>query len=170
MKHNYSIVYGRILLRSLEENNIEKLRLLRNKERQYFLNATEISKESQLKWFENYCNKDNDVMFAVEKVDQPGVFIGAIALYNIDWINKIAECGRTVIDKVIAPESGIGLETTRAVCLLGFEQMKLIKIVGEVLKSNKRIIKVDIRAGFRIVGEKSNDVYTIEMTRETLNV
>ena len=57
-------------------------------------------------------------------------------------------CGRTVVDKGLAPEKGIGLMATKAVCLFGFEQLGLKKIVGGVLKSNERIIKVDTRAGF----------------------
>lgn len=170
MEHEYRINFKRILLRPLKIEDIEPLRILRNKEKKFFLNADEISEDQQLKWFGDYCKKKNDIMFAVEKIDEPDVFIGAIALYNIDWESKTAECGRTVIDKDIAPEPGIGMEATQAVCLLGFDQMKLIKITGEVLKSNERIIKVDLRAGFVIIGDKSDEIYAIEMTRETIKI
>jgi RimJ/RimL family protein N-acetyltransferase len=45
----------------------------------------------------------------------------------------------------------------------------LKKVVGEVLKSNERIIKVDTRAGFCVVGEDKKN-YLIEMTRDTIKL
>lgn len=171
MKHDYEYEYGRIILKPLEWDDIEQLRVLRNQEKQFFLEQTEIEEDSQKKWYERYLEKDNDIMFKVVKKDKPEEFIGAIALYAIDWEKGTAEAGRTVIDKKKSPEKGIGQEATKAVCRFGFEKLKLKKIVGEVLKTNERIIKVDLRAGFRIVGESENgELYLIEMTQDTIEL
>ncbi len=167
MKHQYEFDFGRICLKPLEKEDIEPLRLLRNQEREYFATQHEISKENQEAWYKSYLKKEDDIMFKIVKKDNLQEFIGAIALYDIDWKNKTSECGRTVVDKDKAPEKGIGMEATKAVCLFGFEVLKLEKIVGEVLKSNERIIKVDQRAGFYIVGEQG-DMYNIEMTRDSI--
>lgn len=169
MKHTYTFEYKRIKLRPLEEADIEKLRILRNQLKEYFFSQTEITPEMQHEWYANYLEKNNDIMFAIESIAQPGVFIGAIALYDIKWEELTCECGRTVVNKELAPEKGIGMEATIAVCLFGFEMLKLKKVVGEVLKSNERIIKVDTRAGFCIVGEDKNN-YLIEMTRDTIKL
>lgn len=170
MNHNYSFEFGRVTLLPLAEDDIEKLRILRNKERNFFNSKAEISPEGQRKWYESYLNKSNDIMFKVVKTGENSGFIGAIAVYDIDFENGIAEVGRTVIDKEKAPEKGIGMDATKAVCLFAFDVLKIKKIVASVLKSNERIIKVDTRAGFYIVGDLDEESYAIEMTRESLNL
>lgn len=167
MKHNYIYEYKRIILKPLEETDIEQLRILRNSQKEFFVSQEEISCENQKIWFSKYLENENDIMFKVVKRDEPEQFIGAIALYDIKWDDMVSECGRTVIDKTLAPEKGIGMEATKAVCRFGFDVLKLKKIVGEVLKTNERIIKVDTRAGFRIVGENGN-MYMIEMTIDSI--
>lgn len=169
MQHAYQFEFESILLKPLMEADIEELRVLRNREKQYFSSQDEITREGQKQWYQKYLNKADDIMFKIVKHDNPDLFIGAIALYDIDWEQRIAECGRTVLDKSLAPEKGIGQEATKAVCLFGFEVLKIRKIVAEVLKSNERIIKVDKRAGFYIVGEHE-DVYEIEMTPESIQL
>ncbi len=167
MKHNFDFDFKRISLKPLEKEDIELLRLLRNQEKEYFATHHEITKENQEIWYEKYLKKENDIMFKIVKKDTPKEFIGAIALYDIDWEKKISEFGRVVVDKKKAPEKGIGTEATKAVCLFGFDILKLKKIKGEILKSNERIIKVDQRVGFDFVGEQGN-MFNIEITRDSL--
>ena len=169
MKHDYEFAFQRIILKPLEQEDIELLRKLRNQEKQYFATQQEITREGQQKWYQSYLEKQDDIMFKIVKKENPEEFIGTIALYDIDWENRTSECGRTVVDKEKAPEKGIGMEATKAVCLFGFDVLKLKKIVGEVLKTNERIIKVDKRAGFYIVGERE-DMYDIEMTRDSIRL
>lgn len=168
MQHNYSFEFGRVKLLPLEEEDIEKLRILRNHEREFFIHTDEISMEGQKKWYQSYLIKQDDIMFKVVKKNKEDEFIGAIAVYNINYDLETAEFGRIVIDKTKAPEKGIGMEATKAVCLFAFDVLKITKIVGLVLKSNERIIKVDTRAGFYIVGDADEQSYAIEMTRDTL--
>lgn len=169
MLHSYTFQHNSVVLRPLEEKDIEELRVLRNKNQEFFLNSLQITPEQQKGWFRHYLEKDDDVMFAVELAEKPGEFIGAIAIYNIDRNTGTAECGRTVIDKEKAPIKGIGTEVTASVCHVAFSQMGIRKIVGEILKSNERIMKVDKRAGFVVVGE--NDAcWLIEMTPETIRL
>ena len=169
MKHSYEYAFGRILLKPLGSEDIEELRVLRNRERQCFLNQNIVDADSQIQWYDSYLKKENDIMFKVVKEDRPEEFIGAVALYDIDTENKVAEFGRIVIDKEKAPEKGIGLETTKAICRFGFDVLGIRKIVAVVLKNNERVLKVYARVGFHICGEKSSDVYKLEVTRETLS-
>lgn len=167
MEHNYQFKYNRIFLRPLEARDIEELRILRNKNREFFFQSCQISEEQQKAWFQNYLSKNDDVMFAVELIDRPGEFIGAIAIYDINQTSGVAECGRTVLDKDKAPLKGIGTEVTAAACHVAFTQLGVKKIIAEILKSNKRILKVDTRAGFVVVGE-NGDNWCIEMTPDTI--
>lgn len=167
MKHSYEFEYKRILLKPLEKEDIEELRILRNSERQWFVTQKEITQEDQGKWYQSYLNKENDIMFKIVKKDNPEKFIGAISLYGINPKIGIAEFGRTVVDKTKAPEKGIGMEATMAICQFGFEVLKLNKIAAEVLKSNERAIEVYKRAGFYIVGEHDG-IYDIEMTPDSI--
>lgn len=169
MKHLYKYEYERIMLLPLEESDIEELRILRNQERQFFSTTGIITQENQKKWYESYLKKKNDIMFKVVKKDAPDCFVGAIAVYDISDDLATAEVGRTVIDKNKAPEKGIGMEATKAVCKFAFDVLHVKKIVAEVLKTNERIIKVDQRAGFYITGEVDENTYSIEMTPESIN-
>ena len=167
MKHNFSLRYGHIILRPLGRKDIEELRVLRNKNKEFFFDSSEITTKQQKEWYEKYLKKENDIMFAVELAEDAGKFIGAIALYDIDIENGTAECGRTLIDKEKAPIKGLGTEATVAVCHIGFSEFKFKKISGLVLKTNARVLKSDARAGFVITGEKDN-YFILEMTPQTI--
>lgn len=167
MRHNYTFTYKRILLRPLTELDIEPLRILRNKNLQYFNNATPITPEQQKAWFARYLEKEDDCMFAAELVEKPGEFIGAIAFYDIDWKAGTAEAGRTIVDKEKAPEKGIGIEVSYTLLLNGFSQMGLKESRCYVHKDNERAIKMDEHIGHSIVGERGNEWHMI-VTPETL--
>ena len=169
MKHNYRFESKRLIYRPLEWEDIEDLRVLRNRNRDFFFSTDLVTEEGQRKWYEHYLEKQDDIMFVVEKKEQPGQFIGAGALYDIDWDAMTCEYGRTVIDKELAPEKGIGTEATAAMCMFGFDVLQMNKIIGYVLKSNERILKVDQRAGYRIIEEQEDGNIYIEMTPETVN-
>lgn len=170
MIHNYHYGYKKILLRPLRESDLELLRILRNKNREYFNTSVEIAKEAQMIWYENYIQKSDDIMFAVAKLDDPNGFIGAVSIYNINSEERIAEFGRIIIDKQLAPEKGIGADATRAVCLFAFEELKLALLYATILKTNERIIKVDTKVGFFITGSIDELSYRIEMDRNTLRL
>jgi len=56
MIHNFQNEFENIILKSLEQKNIEDLRNLRNKEenRKCFIYQKEITKEEQKNWYKNY--------------------------------------------------------------------------------------------------------------------
>lgn len=169
MKHNYRFESKRIILRPLEWEDIGNLRALRNENRHLFLTTDLVTEEGQKKWYERYLEKQDDLMFVVEKREKPGQFIGTVALYDIDWDTMTCEFGRTLIDKKLAPEKGIGTEATAAMCTFGFDVLKIKKIIGHAWKTNERILKVDQRAGYQIIEEREDGVIYLEMTSETVN-
>lgn len=168
MKHDYEFAYERIILKPLEEKDIESLRILRNKEKQYFFTGDDITPEQQKVWYANYLKKNDDIMFKVVKKEEPDKFIGAIAVYEINFDEETAEVGRTVIDKEKAPEKGIGTEAVKAVCKFAFGVIKLKKLTLEVFKNNDRATRVYEKTGFVSVDNRKN-IYIMEMTPNTIN-
>lgn len=169
MEHHYKIKYKRLYLRPLASEDVENLRVLRNENREYFDDSSIISPERQKAWFQRYLQDENDIMFAIELLDQPGEFIGAIALYKINMLAKTAKWGRTLIDKKKAPQKGLGTEANIAVGCIAFHQLGLKKISGEFLKFNEAARKMDTRAGAIIIGEDDRH-WLVEITPDTLCV
>lgn len=154
MKHSYEYAYNEIILKPLQQEDLEGLRVLRNSNKEYFIHQAEITMEAQKAWYQSYLLKTDDIMFKVVKKENEQKLIGAVALYHIK--ENAAEVGRIMIDKNLAPEKGMGTQTLKAVCSFGFHKLRLEKIVCEVFKTNIRSLSAFRKAGFSFVGEKGN--------------
>lgn len=147
MIHNYRDDFNHIKLEPLTEDLIEKMRILRNKNRECFIFSNIITEEEQKVWFMNYQSTIGDIMFSIiRKYDNK--FIGALGLYNL--IDKEAEFGRLMLDKEIIKEKGYGYEAVICTCKIGFEQLNLERIVLEVFEDNLPAYKTYLKAGFNI--------------------
>jgi RimJ/RimL family protein N-acetyltransferase len=150
MDHGLQGRYKRVRLRPLAAADIEPLRLLRNREREWFKDSQVITAAQQQQWFASYLDKPGDYMFAVEFAHAPYLFIGAVALYDVDEAAGEAEFGRIIIDsEAVGGVRGLGVDTTQCVCAIGFEQLDLRRIHLEVLAGNERAIRTYERAGFK---------------------
>ena len=143
-------IFEDIVLKSLEQKNIEDLRILRNKKenRKCFIYQNEITKEEQEKWYKNYLKKENDIMFSAfinGVLEKP---IGYAALYDIDKNSKKCEFGRIIVDKSRVSKKGIGYQITKCLCEIGFEKLGLEMIYLEVFSDNIPAIKTYLKAGF----------------------
>ncbi|MGX8127565.1 GNAT family N-acetyltransferase [Clostridioides difficile] len=164
MIHNYVSVFKRVKLKPLELEDIEKLRILRNKNREYFIYSDEISGLNQIKWFYKYKTKEFDYMFKIEEINNPNKFIGAVAIYNVEMKNCTGEFGRLIIDSHATNSKGLGYEATICACKIGFDELKLNKINLEVFSDNIKALKTYIKAGFKeIKREKLNNREIIYM-------
>ena len=148
MRHKRMGTYRRVILSPLQEMDIEALRLLRNRERRWFIYSEEIDAESQQRWYKKYLQTKDDYMFSIAEVKKPDVFIGAVALYNFNNVKKSCEFGRIVIDCNIATEKGLGYDAVICACKIGFEQLGLHLIELEVFNDNIPSIKTYHKAGF----------------------
>lgn len=81
--------------------------------------------------------------------------VGTIALYNIDYKNKIAELGRVLIADINSRCRSIGLAATRSLCEYGFNKLGLNKIILEVYKDNIKAFNLYKKVGFKTVEEKN---------------
>lgn len=157
MEHYYEIKSERIILKPLKKEDIEMLRVLRNRASKYFITQKHITKEQQRQWYETYLKKQNDYMFKVVLRSKPDEFVGAAALYDIDMDEGSAEFGRIVVDSKKA--QGIGKEITNAICQFGYEELGLAKIICTVFKDNERAVQIYKKIGFEIVEEKEGLLY-----------
>ena len=150
MRSNFQHKFEDIVLKSLEQKNIEDLRILRNKKenRKCFIYQNEITREEQEKWYKNYLKKENDIMFSAfinGVLEKP---IGYAALYDIDKNSKKCEFGRIIVDKSRASKKGIGYQITKCLCEIGFEKLGLEMIYLEVFSDNIPAIKTYLKVGF----------------------
>lgn len=150
MRDNFQNKFEDIVLKSLEQKNIEDLRILRNKKenRKCFIYQNEITREEQEKWYKNYLKKENDIMFSAfisGVLEKP---IGYAALYDIDKNSKKCEFGRIIVDKSRISKKGIGYQITKCLCEIGFEKLGLEMIYLEVFSDNIPAIKTYLKAGF----------------------
>lgn len=159
MKKAYTIYGEKIILRSINEDDLELIRSWRNQEniRKWFFDSSIIAEEKQAVWFSNYLNRDNDLMCMIE-YKKTGNMIGTAALYNIDFIEGNAEFGRVMIGVESARSKGLAVQVTKELCNFGFNEIGLKKIYLNIFKDNIPALKAYERAGFKTLYEyeKSN--------------
>lgn len=149
MNHNYRIEFEDIVLQPLDEDTSERYRILRNKPEicKWFVFQGEISAEQQLRWFANYINNPNDVMFSIFS-KQHG-FIGANSIYGIH--DAEAEYGRLIIDPAYSG-NGYGVKATHAAAMIAKYQMGLASLNLEVYSNNYAALKTYQKVGFEETG------------------
>lgn len=152
--------YG-VVLKRLTHDKIEMVRCWRNhpKISRYMEYRDEITPEMQEKWFASIDNDRNYYFLIVVE----GVEIGLINIRDIDYDKKEGEGGIFIWDDKYLN----GTTSYRAsLCLgdFGFERLGLKKIVGHVLKDNKRAQKYNISLGYKISPDQeaqNNQEYTL---------
>ncbi len=143
MNHNFEMEYKDICVKPLKQDELEKLRLMRNRHRECFFSDSLITEEQQINWYEKYLTTPNDYVFSVFCGD---IWIGSTSLYNVS--KDSAEFGRIVIEGERAGKKGLGSMTVKAVCLIGFEFLNLKSVYLEVFSDNVRAVNAYKRAGF----------------------
>lgn len=154
-KLNIHLALDHIVLDSLDIDNSEEYRKLRNKHsnRNMFFSSGIISKEEQYDWYIDYSIKKDDYMFSIHLKDNH-LFIGGIAIYDIK--NGFAELGRILIDNDYRTQ-GYGSEAIKALCLYSFKNLNLDCIFARIYNSNISSIKAFEKSGFK-VGKEENGV------------
>lgn len=159
-----------LLLREIEERDIELVRIWRNQDhiRKYFVNNSVINEDQQKRWYAAYKNKGNDMMFIIEEKINLQKPIGVVALYNIDFHNQTAEFGRLMIVDKRASGKGYGKKATQMSCKYGFETLSLSNIYLEVFIDNVAALKIYRDIGFAEVS-RTADLIKMVLNKNNLN-
>lgn len=152
MNHSYYAQYKNVLLRPLEHDDIELLRVWRNdlSKTQYLRRLEYITKEMQEAWYRQYLENPNEVTFAIVETEKLSRVVGSITLY--DFTDSTAEIGRIQIGDDDAHGMGIGRLALVMALLIGFRKLGMKVIRSEVHKENIAAHKNNMQIGFCIVG------------------
>ena len=145
---NHDITGKFVILRPVRAEYASKIVNLRNRpQNMYWFNQSEpISVENQVKWLENYNNKDNDIYWCV--LDKNKRFIGTIRLYGIDLDGDYCEEGSYVIDDKVADEAPYAVESKYLVIDVAFKELQIKSIINDNRADNKVMNNINKRLGF----------------------
>lgn len=172
MNHNYFAKYKNILLRPLNHDDIEKLRVWRNDMHatRFLRQIGHITPEMQEKWFGNYLENQSEITFAIVETEELNRIVGSLSIYDIK--GNEAEFGKIQIGDPQAHGKGIGRICMVMAFKIGFDLLNLKKITGFVHQENIAAHTNDMKIGFKITGKKVSAVGgyedIIEIDRDTL--
>ena len=172
MNKNHKINYNDIELRTIEEKDIEQIRIWRNKDniKNKFLYSEILTQEQQRKWYQSYKEKNDDLMFIIHENALFNKDIGAIAIYNINNENQSAEYGRVMIGEDCAQGKGFAKKASIALLSFAFETLKLKTVYLEVFADNHNAVKLYETLGFEKKHERlfnnTKKIYLMEITGE----
>lgn len=154
---------GDLLLAPISKSDLEEIRTLRNANKDFFLNTSEITRSQQLMWYQNYKKDKKDIVFASKYHSK---LIGMSSLYRICKEDNTCEFGRLALSPNIKGR-GFGKSILIATCFAGFEVLKMHKIKLEVLNSNLKAYNLYVKVGFKVV-EKNKIITRMQLEKENM--
>jgi RimJ/RimL family protein N-acetyltransferase len=158
------------------ENRSVRLRLLRQEDlpltlhwrnldhiRRWFFHSDLITPNQHARWFEQYCERDDDFLFVIEDVQAGYKPVGQVALYHIDWEQRRAEFGRLMIGEASAAGKGLAFAATQLALQIAFQSLGLQEVYLEVYADNQRAIAIYQGTGFETVAQREN-ICTMSIT------
>ena len=148
-----NIISERLLLRAIEESDLEMIHQWSNDPRiASHLAAIHLPSSfyQQKKWFEDMQSQKDTFRLAIQLIED-GTLLGYIGLWHINWFDRIAEFGFLIGD----PENhgkGYGTEATRALIRYAFETLDLMRIYTFVLETNLPSLRSCEKSGFKVEG------------------
>jgi len=132
------IVGKKIILRSIEESDLEQLKIFRNQSyirkmcREYRL----LNMENQRRWFRSLIENMNTIMFAIETKSTKKL-IGVCGLTYIDWKNRKAELSLYGGAEKWQEDPHI-VDALKTLMKYAFYEVNLHKLHAEVFEFNRR--------------------------------
>ncbi|MFH2040274.1 MAG: GNAT family protein [Chloroflexota bacterium] len=119
-----------------------------------------LSYAEEIRWFENLANLPaSEHPLAIEIQDgENWRMIGDCGFHNISQINRSAEVGIFIGDKVLW-NKGYGTETMQLLLKYGFESLNLNRISLVVYDDNPRALRAYEKAGFVLEGRRRQAKY-----------
>ena len=154
-------------LRLLNVKDLPTTLAWRNREdiRHNFINSDIISYENHLKWWEEYCVKNNDFIFMIQETERLNRPVGQISLYHINLKSNDAEYGRLMIGDNEARGIGLARRATELLIAWAFNSLGIERIYLDVFKDNTIALNLYRRCGF-VETEDCGGVYHMSVLKK----
>ena len=144
-----NIIYQNIVLRAIEEEDLELIREMFNDpivENMTGGGDFPVSRYHQRKWFESLETKSNEIRLVID-TEEHGA-IGLVMLTNIDYKNRSAEFHSKIATSKNLRGLGYGTKATQALIDYGFSQLNLHCIYSKIIEYNIASQRVKEKCGF----------------------
>lgn len=164
MDHSYRAEIDGVVLRPLDHDDIEMLRVWRNDPENslYIRKLDYISPENQEAWFESYLADECNLTFAI---DFAGQLVGSVSLYDIEAAS--ATFGHLMIGR--QKGCGLGKKASQAALAIAFERMRLVEVKAEVSIDNTAAIVIYTELGFQVIGRGYSELARMDEFKIALN-
>ena len=147
MEGSIMIKGKRIDLKPISKDDIETLRVWRNKYGSDFFTSDTITKQQQRAWYQHYQdNYGKDFMYIIVLKD--GTPVGTIALYNVEMGDRTAEIGRILLAESFRSQ-GYMEEALKLLIDEAFNKIRIWKLRLSCYLDNAGAISTYHRAGFQ---------------------
>jgi len=102
-------------------------------------------------WFNKLGANDKNVTLAIET--KRGVLIGSISIMGINWKDRVGSTGALIGEKEYWGK-GLGTDAKMTLLDYAFNDLNLHKICSNVVASNKRSFRYNLRCGYKIEGTR----------------
>lgn len=143
-------------LRQMNETDLQIVYFWRNSNdvSKFMISQNKITIEEHTLWFSKIKNNIENLYFIIVSKNQDK--LGVINFNKINQTEKTAEPGLYIGD-VDNRNTIYGLEAYYLLLSYGFKELKLKKIIGQVLSTNKTAIKMNESFGFTFLNNNLND-------------
>lgn len=147
MKNLDYYFYDDLILRLLDKKDLPFTLNWRNAEefRMWFVTTNIISSQEHEKWFEQYQKKENDFIFMV--TNTAGSICGQLAIYDIDWENKIGVFGRFLVNPAYSGQ-GLMKKALLGALKMAKDTFQLKELTLQVKSDNLKAIHIYEAGGF----------------------
>ena len=147
MKHGHLLEGVGFRLRPIADHDAEFVVDLRtSSDRSRYLNKMSSSVATQIKWLEEYYQRENDYYFVIERATD-GMREGLIALYDVSLPLGEAEWGRWIT----SPSSLGAIESVVMVMDFAFNNLSLKRVYSYTVADNAPVNSFHESCGFRRV-------------------
>ncbi len=154
MGQGYEGVKVRLIPMEIERHFENALRWINDPHNTQWIGTLDMpmSRLAELEWFEARCRAGRtEANWAIETLT--GQHIGFSSLFNIDFVNRIADSGSMIGDQSFRGK-GYGSDAARVRAKFAFECLGLQTIFSSYFEENEGSARMQAAAGYEIWGRK----------------